>query len=285
MGHSPELLVLGHVTRDILADGGSRLGGTALYAAITAARLGFRAAIYTTAGPDLDRALLEQSTAGIELLCLPAPTSTVFCNQYEAGRRRQFLLSRAPDLLPDGLPDGWAAAPLVLLGPVAQEVSPGWVDSFPRAWIGACLQGWLRAWNRDGRVHFAAWTEAARWLPRFSAAFFSREDIRCRPGLSQEYAASCPLLVCTEGAAGAVLYQHGRPERIQPFLASEVDPTGAGDIFATAMLLRLAEGASPAEAARFAAAAGALSVEGKGIEGIPRREEVERLLGGKAAER
>jgi len=275
---TPDFLVLGHVTFDLQPDGTFRPGGTALYAALTAARLGCRAALYTSASPaEAEEWLAILRRDGVEVMCRPSPVTTTFQNRYRAGRRRQYLFRRAEALLPAELPAGWEEAPLVLLGPVAGEVSPAWVYRFPHSRVGVCLQGWLRGWGPSGRVHVVPWA-GADWLPSLSAAFLSEEDVGPRPGLVEEYAARCPLLVLTRGKRGAVLFQAGRPELVPAFPATEVDPTGAGDVFAAAFLLRLAEGVEAREAARFAAAAAALSVQGPGVEAVPDRPAVERLL-------
>jgi 1D-myo-inositol 3-kinase len=275
---TPDFLVVGHVTRDLLADGTSRLGGTAFYAAVTADRLGCRVAVYTAAGPELDWNPLQRAAGEATVVCRPAAASTTFHNRYQGGAREQFLFNRAAPLLPEELPVEWQAAPVVLLGPVAQEVTPAWVDLFPRSTVGACLQGWLRGWDEAGRVGFAPWEEAAPWLARFSAAFMSVEDVAGQRSWAERYADHCPLLIMTEGARGATLYDQHQATPIAPFPVQEVDPTGAGDVFAAAFLLRLAEGAAPPEAARFAAAAAALSVQGWGVEAIRPRPAVESLL-------
>ncbi|HEV2236263.1 MAG TPA: hypothetical protein VGR57_06330, partial [Ktedonobacterales bacterium] len=49
----PDYLAIGHATRDLRADGGWRVGGTVVFAAAAAARLGLRAAIVTAAPPDV----------------------------------------------------------------------------------------------------------------------------------------------------------------------------------------------------------------------------------------
>lgn len=272
------LLVVGHITRDLLSAGTFRLGGTAYYAGIAAIRLGHRVSVYTAARPDLDFSPLHEAAPGIEIYSLPSSDDTVFSNRYQAGRRRQLLLGRARPLSIAGLPGAWRAAPLVLLGAVAGEISPAWTEALPGAVVGACLQGWLRAWDASGRVSFRPWSEAARWLPRLAAAFLSEEDVQGRQDLVERYAAHCPLLVQTAGERGATLYESGRPRAVAPFPVRERDPTGAGDVFAAAFLVRRAEGAAPAEAARFAAAAAALSVRAAGAEAIPWRGEVEALL-------
>jgi sugar/nucleoside kinase (ribokinase family) len=62
------------------------------------------------------------------------------------------------------------------------------------------------------------------------------------------------------------------------FPAVEVDPTGAGDVFAAAFLVRLQETEDPVQAARFANAVASFCVEGPGVAGIPTREQVEERL-------
>ncbi len=58
-----------------------------------------------------------------------------------------------------------------------------------------------------------------------------------------------------------------------------VDTTGAGDAFAAALAVMLAQGRSLAEAADFANAAAALATTKVGAQAaLPRREEVEALL-------
>ena len=272
------LLVVGHITRDLLPAGAFRLGGTAYYAGIAAVRLGHRVAVYTAARLDLDFSPLREAAPGIEIHSLPSPDDTVFTNRYRARRRYQLLLGRARPLLAEGLPEDWRSIPLVLLGAVAGEIAPAWIESLPSAVVGACLQGWLRGWDDSGRVSFRPWAEASRWLPHLAAAFLSEEDVQGRQGLVEGYAAHCPLLVQTAGERGATLYEGGQPRAVAPFSVRELDPTGAGDVFAAAFLVRRAEGAAPAEAARFAAAAAALSVRAAGAGAIPWRDEVEALL-------
>ncbi len=62
------------------------------------------------------------------------------------------------------------------------------------------------------------------------------------------------------------------------FPATERDPTGAGDVFAAALLVRLHETGDPLDAARFAARVAAASIEGRGVSMVPTRVEVERWL-------
>ena len=58
--------------------------------------------------------------------------------------------------------------------------------------------------------------------------------------------------VLTVGREGAIVYHEGRQQRVPAYAVEEVDPTGAGDVFATAYLIRLHETGDVIEAARFA---------------------------------
>ena len=81
------------------------------------------------------------------------------------------------------------------------------------------------------------------------------------------------------GAAGAIVGDAGRRERIAPFRCRAVDATGAGDVFGGAFIARLVAGDDLATAGRYAAAAAALSTEGYGaVAPIPRAAQVVAAL-------
>ena len=89
----------------------------------------------------------------------------------------------------------------------------------------------------------------------------------------------CEIVVVTLGKAGVHLAQVSGQETIAGFPVQAVDATGAGDAFTGAFLAELIAGRSPAQAARFANAAAALSTLGYGaIQPLPRRADVEGFL-------
>lgn len=88
-------------------------------------------------------------------------------------------------------------------------------------------------------------------------------------------------VVITQGARGAEMYHRGvKMAWASPPSVVAVDATGAGDAFVGAITVALLEGMEPAEALRFACAAGALTATRPGAQpSLPTREEVEALLG------
>jgi ribokinase len=88
-----------------------------------------------------------------------------------------------------------------------------------------------------------------------------------------------PRIAITLGKLGCLLHDLEGGRYIPGFKTQVVDPTGAGDAFAAALAVRLAEQATFDEAATFANAAGALACTVHGAQpSLPTREEVEALL-------
>lgn len=81
------------------------------------------------------------------------------------------------------------------------------------------------------------------------------------------------------GAKGCVLYDEEGARRVKAYQVQAVDTTGAGDTFAAALAVRLAEGASFDDAALFATAAAAIACTKPGAEtAMPTRQQVESFL-------
>jgi len=284
----PDFLTIGHVTRDVHPDGSFSLGGTVTFAAVTAYRLGLAAAIVTCA----DASLLTELPIllpGIALSVRPSVATTTFDNQYSEGFRTQFLRARSAEQMVEDVPVPWRAAPIVLLGPLAQELSLDVVKLFPRrtgAIIAATPQGWLRRWDADGRVWSKEWAEAEQVLPYLDVLILSHDDLlpfadgnrRDADALLAQWSLHVPLLVATDGRHGATLFQQGKAERFPAYTAQEVDPTGAGDVFAAAFLCHLHRYGDPRAAVNFANCVASFSVEQVGSRGIPTWAMVEARL-------
>ena len=88
-----------------------------------------------------------------------------------------------------------------------------------------------------------------------------------------------PRVVVTLGAEGLLGGDVDGTFSLPAFPVTAVDSVGAGDAFCAALGVRLCEGAALRQAARFASAAGALSVTRAGAQSaLPARAEVEAFL-------
>jgi sugar/nucleoside kinase (ribokinase family) len=259
---APDYLLVGHVTAD-LRQGERVLGGTVSYAAGIAHALGRRVALVTSCAAD--EPLIEPLRSLGALHVTPAAQTTTFENLYEGSQRRQTLHAWASVLRAADVPQAWRAAPVVHLAPVAAELDPSLFTAFPQATILLTPQGLMRQWGADGRVTFRYWCDAAL-LRHVSVVVFSRQDVEAMPEIEAEYAAAVPYVVVTDGANGGVCYDHGVPHPYAAWPAHEVDPTGAGDVFATTLVAALDRvGGSVERALDIAARLAALVVQHHGV--------------------
>lgn len=270
----PDFLVIGHVTKDVV-DGSFRLGGSVTYSALTASKLGLKVAVLTSASPDLN---LTSALRGIEVCCIQSRVTTTFRNIYEKGQRRQFVLAVGGHLRASDVPIAWLTTPIVHLGPVADELDADLATIFPHAIIGVTPQGWMRGWDEQGTVFAKEWQEAERALAYTSVLILSQKDIGPYNEIIEGYAAKVPVLVITEGEKGASVHNAGKWHHIPAFPTIEVEPTGAGDVFAAAYLVHYAKRRDALAAARFANCVASFAVEAEGTGGIPTLEQVKERL-------
>lgn len=269
-------LAIGHTARDEFPDGRWRLGGTALYGAATAAKLGAKVTLVTRAGPTelevLDTLCQE---LGIALHALPSDVTTTFAFTYDAaGHRTLRLRARAAPITRAEVGRAVGTPKAVLLASIAGELD----DSLFAPWSGAkrvlAAQGLLRSFDADGTVVATPWTDYARLLPKVDAVVVSEED-------HAEYPAWLPFttVVVTQAERGSELHARGRTDHVPAFAVAEViDQTGAGDAFAASLALGLAEGLTMIEAATFASAAASFAVEGLGMSRLADRARVRERM-------
>lgn len=268
-----DYLIIGHITQDLTAAGPS-IGGTASFSSLTARALGLRVGIVTACNHCIDASILEQ----IPIAGLNSPTTTTYEITYTDQGRVLYLRQQAPQLDLSSIPESWLSAPIIHLAPVANEVDPNLVRSFPTALIGLTPQGWMRSWDAAGRTRFSEWAESSYVLERAGAAVISIDDVQRNEHIVDEFAASTRVLAVTEGAEGARVYWNGDVRRFRPPVMNEIDSVGAGDIFAAAFFSRLYTTRDPWEAGRFATQLAAYGVTRRGMDSIPTPQEIQSCL-------
>lgn len=266
----PDYLVIGTVCQD-LTDEGPIIGGTVAYSGLTANNLGCKTAAITSFADDFAFADL---LSDLQVVRQPSAATTTYQNVYVGGHRQQYVRAVASKIENSLVPDAWRGAKIVQLGPLVQEVRLDIVELFPNSLIGVTPQGWMRQWDEAGRVYPALWKPSEDQLRRVRALILSEEDVGGDLGRVAEYARLVEIVVLTSGWKGSSVYWRGRVTHIPARDVREVDPTGAGDIYAAAFLVRLSETDDPHESAHFANLVASCSVERKGIAGIPTPEEI-----------
>lgn len=271
----PRLLALGHVTRD-RGPGGFVLGGSVTYGALTAQRLGWEVGILTAAGPDLEPA---RELPGVSVFVRPSPATTRFVNEYdEDGTRRQVVTARADDVDLEPLPDAWRDPDALLLGSVCGELFGVRATALEAGCVGAIAQGYVRAIDADGIVSARDWSQPARDLLGVHVLFLSELDVPRADERARELLASVPIVALTRGWRGLTLFTREGAHEVPTLPRAEVDPTGAGDVFAAAFLVRYHETGDALEAAGFGACAASCAVEGVGVTALGDRDEVMRRM-------
>jgi sugar/nucleoside kinase (ribokinase family) len=205
---------------------------------------------------------------------LPAQRTTTFENVYLPQGRCQYVRGLATALTTEDLPKAWQDAPIIHLGPVAREVDVQLVGDCSSSFLGLTLQGWLRRWDGNGLVSYATWDEGRHALHAADVVVLSLEDLEGDRRRLTPYVSETEHLVLTEGREGATVYHRGQVMHMPAYRVREIDPTGAGDVFATAYFVRFAETEDVGEALRFANAAASFAVETAGAVGMPSRQQI-----------
>jgi hypothetical protein len=272
-----DYLLLGHVTVDRLDERRVVLGGTATYAALTARNMGARVGVHTSSAYEPG---LIDTLGGVMVARIPAEFTTCFVNEYSGGKRRQTIESVAAKLTYEQILPEWRNPPVVHLGPLCQEIDANLVSRFPRSLIGVTPQGWMREWDESGLVRAVSWVDADRVLPKAHVVVISEDDVPDQ-SVIDEWATKARMLVVTLGERGADIYHQGASN--EPFhsaafrSATEVDPTGAGDVFAGAFLWHLHKsGGDWKTAADWANCVASFAVEKRGVAGVPKLADVEK---------
>jgi len=274
-----DYLVIGHICTDLQPDGSTRLGGTGLFASLTALRLGLRTAVVTSCADDFDLSCLPE---GLLVLRQTSPVTTVFENRYAPEGRIQTVHARAENIqLGPGaaaLPPEWRKASIVHLAPIIQEVPKDGCSSFEGALVGATPQGWLRTIHPSKSVT----TDPATLLDLpwvgGEVVVLSEEDVQHDESLVRELAKRLPLVVFTRAERGCTVFVSGEGTDVAAYHSDVVDPTGAGDVFAAAFFTALRKHDDPIHAARWACAAASCSLEGFGASALPTPEDIHRRM-------
>lgn len=258
-----DLVAVGHVTIDRVGDE-RRLGGAAAYAALTARHLGVSAAVVTSSGPNFP---YWDQFGRIHTKIIGAEHTTELEHYFTDGERRQRVRQlastiRAEDLA--GLPLAEDAA--VLYCPVVHEIEAPLTAIAPRGLTAVAPQGFFRQWDEDGAITVRDWDVAVEALAKADVVCMSEHDTEVPEELAEAFTGTA--FVITKGAEGCRVHSGGDVFDFPALPARTIDPTGAGDVFAAALVIALRRKEPLPNAIRFAIREAAASVEHVGVTGL-----------------
>ncbi len=271
-------LLVGHLTRDVLSEGGFRFGGAVLYAGLTVRRLGFETHVLTSSAEPSES--LESLFPELFFHHQVSRETTVFENLETPEGRRQRVLARAAPLDLEVFYRKPLETEVLHLAPVLDEIplrAEVYARAFRYRFLVANPQGWFREVEGEGIVRPAK-PDLSKG-PRFEAVVVSQEDLAADPqALLEALKERSKILVLTRGAEGASLFMKKRERFFPARKVQAVDTTGAGDILAGGFFGLLFRGENPACALEKAMEMAAIGVSRPGLSGVPSRAEIARLL-------
>jgi sugar/nucleoside kinase (ribokinase family) len=298
-----DYVAVGHVTCDVFVEGSAetrRAGGTAFYSALQAARLGLSALIVTQGVRAEIEELMAPYEGEVDLHVIPAAhTTTLSTGGAGTGGAQRLLTWAGPIVEPIDVDAG-----ILHLAPVARETPADWRGRAD--FVGITPQGLVRGWEQSEAVPLAQLeaaslvgdiplvppgsdTGAAEIVPveldratlpeRFDAAVISEAELTSCRGLFSA-ARECGACVAVTAGPRATTVHPGDAEAgsvaqtAMPERVAVRDDIGAGDVFAAAFFVALAEGRAALEAATFANAAACARIAGVGPQAIARRRAI-----------
>lgn len=246
-------------------------GSPAYFVAHALEGFGLKALVVSPRGEDYDDTWL-----GVDVYP-PEPRggqTLTYENNYWEGVRElvakgvEVAVDVGAEEVPDELVDGVKVLVVAPLDPNlgVEEVEKIIAKAGKRV-IRMCLpQGFFRRFGEEGKVYQGEWEEAEAMLRLFDYVVLSEEDGEDIDGLAEEWSQvggkrNRARVVVTRAEKGCSLYEDGERINVGAYPVEKVvDPVGAGDVFAAAMLYALANDESLGEACDFANAAGALWV-------------------------
>jgi len=271
-------LLIGHMTADLTPEGNRRLGGTVSYAARVADAFGLHVRLLTSTAHN-EPLLAELVPYVDEQHIISAEATSTFENIYDDhGHRTQYIRGVAAPIGVGDVPEAWLTTPLVHLAPLTGEVDPALAHVFKEATVLLTLQGWLRQWGADGQVYFKRWFDPDV-LQDIDIVVFSEEDVAEAPDLEPAFAGAVDHLFVTRADKGGTYYHCGQPHQYDTPHPDEVNTTGAGDVFAAAVLSSFHLLNNDMQAvSKVAAMLGATAITRPWLDGAPTPDEVQQAL-------
>jgi len=221
------------------------IGGPPSYAGLLCSRFGFDVTPLTKVGHDFpDEQVVWLARNGLQLRAIDKSSTkktTRFKLVNKGEERLLYLVERCEDLTVDQVPDAQFNASLV--SPLAHEVSTAVFEEVRKRSDFCFLdpQGFVRMFDGSGRVVIDSWNDE-KVIGNVDALKMDLEEAHALTGTSDGRAALTKLskrvrkAVVTRGSNPALVLDGNKISEIEVPKVKVVDSTGAGDIFAGALI-------------------------------------------------
>ncbi|MBO3802723.1 MAG: hypothetical protein JTT11_02420 [Candidatus Brockarchaeota archaeon] len=270
--------VLGNLTSDVIRTKGGTtrtMGGSACYCGLAASKLGCETYVLTRVGKNYNEEWLRQlRLAGVNLKVVYSRSSTVFENSYSRGRRTQLIRGNAGAI--KDVPKEVLGCDVVHIGAVFSEIPINVLRRVRKKTVSLDVQGFIRK-KKDSKVLYKFWSSREKFLRHAKIVHIGADEapysVRrcCRELLDM----GPEIVAVTDSVRGSYLLFEGSSEYVPAFPSKTVDPTGAGDVYTSALAIRYFETKDPVESGYFASAAASFVVEDWGPRRLGTRVEVE----------
>lgn len=282
-----DILMVGHISKDIMVQGGEEerlTGGAVVYSSAAAARSGARVLVVTKAAPADEAELSVMREAGAEVELIPSKQTTSIRNEYltaDRERRTATVVSRAEPFTTEEI-QSRSASILDLAGLIAGELPVSGIPDLAQHYTVAIdAQGVLRH-DVNGTLSFKDWDEKRAYLPYVTYLKTDAAEAEILTGRDDRESAAQML---SELGAGEVMVTHGSDVIVaskgvtyrQPLTPRNLSGrTGRGDTcFAAYLARRISHGID--ESLEYAAALVSMKLEAPGVFAGTESDVVERM--------
>jgi sugar/nucleoside kinase (ribokinase family) len=275
--------LIGNPTRDHIVNGPKSVrafGGTVLYAGLFLARSGHEVTIIGKGDAEMENWIEHQ---GIITTHFYQTSRTVeFDNVYVHNRREQFArcgekinLSEVPDIA--------FRSEAILVGSVLQEVDPEIVRASRQGVLMLEAQGFMRHLSSEGKVLHRKSGDAEAAVRHCdilkvdeaeAAVLTATTGANTAAGVLYQMGPKIVIVTC--GERGVIIFDGTQMIRIRAPETDVIDPTGAGDVFGAAFLIKYLQTEDLIQAGLFGSAAAALSMTEFGTAAVPSAREAAR---------
>lgn len=286
---TPDIVVIGHIAIDTNKFPWGRIestiGGTPTYAGLALAALKKRAGVVSKIGTNFTEQfppIYSKLGLDTEGILVSGEHTTTFENVYdEEENRTQLCKHIAPKINPEDIPPLYLGAGGFYISPLVDEVPPETIEKIKgkNNLVMMDPQGLFRQVDETGKVTVNPEVDLERFLKHVDVVKLGRDEasaIKKEPKkLLEELCGFGPkVAILTQGSKPSLVLSDGKFHEVKGLKVEVRDPTGAGDVFGGAFLVRYLDTNNVIESAHFASAAAGLKIRYKGPTGFPSESEI-----------